>query len=401
MKRRLLSLAMVGWMLMGFIPSAQALATLDSYISANFGRSYPVYSGPGTQYYRANMGKAMYGGGAARVYGIVDEWILIGYGLSNGDYRIGYISPAALNTMKAGGAGSLRSLYLGNDIAYADDYCRITDDPVMYNKMICTLPENTPVRVLATMGSDWTYVEANTSEGLMRGFVWSKHLKNYSPSTPPPVYQPVQPPVYQPVQQPVYQPPVMTNAPQLPVWITTPPQSTPAPRPTADVSGRPAMTAGDQAWLPTPQDIFVRGNWPVYSGPGEYYFRANNGKATKGESTCQVYGVENLGYGDWVLIGYSLTGGGYRVGYIRAEALDASLASVPALKLSYKARRLAANAALTDDPLRTLAPVANLSAGSYVLSLGSIAAGDELWMYVEVLAQNQVMRGFVPAAALE
>ena len=64
MKRRMLCLAVVVCLMCALAPSALAWATLDNYISANFGRSYDVYSGPGTNYYRANLGRAMYGGGA-------------------------------------------------------------------------------------------------------------------------------------------------------------------------------------------------------------------------------------------------------------------------------------------------------------------------------------------------
>ena len=405
MKRRLVCFALLLVLCASFLPEARAMANLDFYISANFGRSYDVFSGPGRHYYRANMGKAMYGGGAARVYGIEGDWIMMGYQTSGGDYRIGYVHKDALNTAKYVD-GTIMPLNFDHYIAYADDYCRITDDPVINNKMICSLPENTPVTVLATMGTSWTYIEANTSQGLMRGFVWSIHLKNSNaPARPTQVPLPTMPP--QPTQAPwpTYAPIVTAvpwRQPTTAPWVTSIPLITAAPwnPPTARPWVTAVPTAKTDEWLPEAKSIYISGNWPVYSGPGEYYYRANKSKATKGEGTCQVYGIENTGYGDWVMIGYSMNNGGYRIGYIRAEALRGRT-DVPALKLAYHTRRLAVDAFLTDDPVRNGAAVATLPAGTYVLFLGYMYSANGVWAYTEVLSNNQIMRGFLPVSALE
>ena len=406
MKRRIVCLALLLALCCSFVPQAFAMANLDYYISANFGRSYDVFSGPGRHYYRANMGKAMYGGGAARVYGMEGDWIMMGYQTSAGDYRIGYVHKDALNTATYVN-GAIAPLQFSHYAAYADGYCNITDDPVINNKMICSLPENTPVTVLATMGTSWTYVEANTSEGLMRGFVWSIHLKNSTaPTTPAPTYAPL--PTMPPLPTAI---PWPTAAPVIPTWppVTAAPWPTYAPIITAvpwnPPTAQPWRTAtpgpSTDEWLPEAKNMYLTGNWPVYSGPGEYYYRANKGKATKGEGTCQVYGVENMGYGDWLLIGYPMSSGGYRIGYVRADALGARISDVPALRLTYHTRRLAVNAALTDDPLHTAAAVAEIPAGTYVMFLGYMYSPDAVWAYVEVIADNQIMRGFVLVGALE
>ena len=394
MKRRMVCIALMLALCCVLAPQALAMANLDDYISANFGRSYDVFSGPGRHYYRANMGKAMYGGGAARVYGMDGDWIMMGYQLSNGDYRIGYVDKDALNTAKYVD-GTIQPLYFDRYTAYADASCHITDDPVINNKMICSLPENTPVTVLATMSGTWYYVEANTSQGLMRGFVWHTHLKNGNmPATPVPTLAPL--PTLAPViptWQPVTAAPWPTYAPVITAAPWTPPTAKPAP--TA------APVPATDAWLPAPKNMYLRGNWPVYSGPGEYYYRANQGKATKGEGTCQVYGIENMGYGDWLMIGYAMNAGGYRIGYIRAEALGGQTAQVSSLKLAYHTRRLARSANLTDDPVNTRVTVATIPTGTYVLFLDYLFASDTTWAYVEVLSNNQIMRGFLPATALE
>ena len=405
MKRRGVCIALLLVLCFSFMPGARAMANLDHYINANFGRSYDVFSGPGRNYYRANMGKAMYGGGAARVYGMEGDWIMMGYQTSGGDYRIGYVHKDALNTAKYVD-GAIQPLFFDHYVAYADDYCRITDDPVINNKMICSLPENTPVTVLATMGTSWTYVEANTSQGLMRGFVWNTHLKNSNaPVTAAPTMVPLPTMPPQPTQVPW---PTMAPWPtQAPVtaapWITAVPYITAIPwnLPTAQPWPTATPSAKTDEWLPTAKSMYLTGNWPVYSGPGEYFYRANKGKATKGEGTCQVYGIENMGYGDWLLIGYSMTAGGYRVGYIRAEALGGRITEVPVLKFSYHTCRLTMNATLTDDPLHAASGVATLPAGTYVLFLGYVYSADAVWAYVEALSNNQIMRGFVLAGALE
>ena len=405
MKRRILCLCLLLALCFSFVPEARALATLDYYFNANFGRSYDVFSGPGRHYYRANMGKAMYGGGAARVYGMEGDWIMMGYQTSGGDYRIGYVHKDALNTAKYVD-GTIQPLFFDHYTAYADDYCRITDDPVINNKMICTLPENTPVTVLATMGTSWTYIEANTSQGLMRGFVWSMHLKDSNaPATPAPTMAPLPTQIPWPTMAPLpTQIPWPTRAPVTAApWPTYAPVITAIPwnPPTAQPWVTAAPSVKTDEWLPTPKSLYIAGNWPVYSGPGEYYYRANKGKATKGEGTCQVYGIENMGYGDWLMIGYSMTAGGYRVGYIRAEALGVGIGQTAPMKLAYHTRRLAYSSALTDDPLHTNSVVAEIPAGTYVLFLGYTYSSNSVWAYVEVLSNNQIMRGFLPVSALE
>ena len=395
MKRQVVCVALLLILCFSFVTTARAAANLDHYINANFGRSYDVYSGPGRNYYRANMGKAMYGGGAARVYGMEGDWIMIGYQLSSGDYRIGYVHKDALNTARYV-EGTIEPLFFDYALDFADDNCYITDDPVINSKMICRVPEDTIVTVLATMGTSWTYIEAKTSQGLMRGFVWSIHLKNSSlASNSLPENSPLS-----------TNPPTVPPQPSMGPWVTKSPVTvshrvTAAPLVTAQPWPTVAPATGSNEWLPAAKTMYLTGNWPVYSGPGEYFYRANRGRATKGEGSCQVYGIENMGYGDWVMIGYSMTSGGYRVGFIRAEALGARITDVPMLNLAYQTRRLRMTATLTDDPLYAASAVASLPSGTYVQFLGYIYSSDAVWAYVEALSNNQIMRGFVFAGALE
>ena len=319
---------------------------------------------------------------------------MMGYQLSNGDYRIGYVHKDALSTAVYVN-GDILPLHFSHYTAYAGGDCTVTDDPVIDMKRVVSLPENTPMTVLGIMNTNWYYVEVNTSQGLMRGFVWSGYVRNSNvpvTAAPTPVPWPTAAPVT-PTWPPVTAIPLRTYAPTITSVPWYPPTAQPAPT--------SAPLPLSSVWLPTAKNMYLIGNWPVYSGPGEYYYRANSGKATKGEGSCQVYGMENMGYGDWLLIGYALSSGGYRIGYVRAEAAGANIVNVPQLNLAYHTRRLAAAAPLTDDPEHIAPTVAQIPAGTYVLFLGNLYCSNAVWAFVEVLVNNQIMRGFVPVTALE
>ncbi len=134
----------------------------------------------------------------------------------------------------------------------------------------------------------------------------------------------------------------------------------------------------------------------MYSGPGTYYYRAAEGRAQIGGGTCRLYGVEN----GWALIGYTLSNGNYRLGYINQSYLTQRGMSIPYLDLAYTTRQLRYAASLTDDIFLNKTPVATLPAGTYVLFLGYVYESNTTWAYVEVLINNTIMRGFIPVSAL-
>ena len=122
--------------------------TLPNPLNGAFTSNYNVYEGPGTNYYRSNRGKASYGkGGSARIYGTDGEWLLIGYGLSNGDYRIGYIHNYTLPA-KIDPASVHPLTYAGIQTTITEE-CSVTDDPVVNAKEIEKLQAGTPVTFLA------------------------------------------------------------------------------------------------------------------------------------------------------------------------------------------------------------------------------------------------------------
>lgn len=433
MKKRLVCLALAAMLLTSMIPQALAVANLDIYAVASFDKSYPVYSGPGMNYYRANNSKASYGGGKARIFGLEGDWLMIGYQLSNGNYRIGYIEKDALYHCKTIDKPINGNLVFSNIVAYAnDDNCWVTDDPIIKCEGIFKVPKGNTVTVLGTLGPYFTYVETKYGNMPVRGFIWNDHLRynpgegpaeadpvimdpliitpinptavpvtprpvTYPPVTNPPItYPPVTyPPVtYAPVTYPpvTYAPityPPVTYAP-----VTYPPVTYPPVTATPQNTYYHDTTKGQ--WLPSYQRITITGGWPVYSGPSTSYYRAANGKAQMGGGSCLLYGVEN----NWALIGYGLSNGGFRIGYVSISALPKSGLRVPYLDLVYSTRQLVTAANLTDDIVKNLTTVVTLPAGTYVLFLGYVYDSNTTWAYVEVLAQNTIMRGFIPAYTL-
>lgn len=211
MKKRLVCLALALILALTTAQSAFALEDLSTYASGNFNTAYPVYSGPGEHYFRANSGKATYGGGSARIYGIDGNWIMIGYGMTDGGYRIGYITKTAMNNL-TNQKGTIRNLAFSNVTMYAMEKCYLTDDPIISNKSIYTVGKGQAVTALGTTGG-WTYVELQGTSTKIRGFLPTRSL-SYDPSATPTAKPAATTPPYSPpvVTAPPYSPPVSGSA---------------------------------------------------------------------------------------------------------------------------------------------------------------------------------------------
>ncbi len=139
----------------------------------------PVYSGPGTDYYRAAGGKAA-ASTSRRIYSTYyalrhnSFWLLIIYGTSGGGSRYGWIEykkSFGFNLESySNRVGSMNDRWF-NDSAVTARSTPIYDytDPAM--GAVTTLPAGTSVIYFALRGGLWAYVEAATDLGLMRGFV--------------------------------------------------------------------------------------------------------------------------------------------------------------------------------------------------------------------------------------
>ncbi len=137
--------------------------------------SYPVYTGPGPDYYR--VGNATLGGGTIRVYGREGDWALIGYGLSNGGYRIGFVTMAAIP-----GGIQPQNLILVHMPKTNVSTSLFVDDPIVStNRVLEKRIEGggNPFILLAYLNDFWAYVQIDNFEGSgkpARGFVSRRSL---------------------------------------------------------------------------------------------------------------------------------------------------------------------------------------------------------------------------------
>lgn len=149
-----------------------AVKALPRYQTFSLGKgTYAVYSGPGNGYYRANSNKASVSGGKLRVWGKVGNWALIGYGLTNNLYRIGYISTKAIPTTV-----DVPELFLGNQQVKTRKAAPLYDDPIIQPIKIFDIKAGTTVTLLAYLDDRWAYVETKYGTKPIRGFVNKANL---------------------------------------------------------------------------------------------------------------------------------------------------------------------------------------------------------------------------------
>lgn len=156
-------------------PPAADIPMLPDFVQVSAVKgSWPVYTGPGPEYYR--VGKATLGGGKIRVWGQENGWALIGYGLSNGGYRIGFVEmaaipgdvqPPALTLSRADRKNVSNSIFV--------------DDPIVAKnrELKVTIKAGQKFTVLGYLNDFWAYVEiANFDKSGLpaRGFVSRKSL---------------------------------------------------------------------------------------------------------------------------------------------------------------------------------------------------------------------------------
>ena len=123
----------------------------------------------------------------------------------------------------------------------------------------------------------------------------------------------------------------------------------------ADARKAPGIPPGDFA--PQAGWMLPEGRYPVYTGPGEDYVRAGNGKAllsTKG--WVQVFGWD----AGWVLVQYGVSKAQMRMGYVRVPGLmrDGPLRDMEMVWTGGLLAVKGKSAFLTDDPLASQAALA-------------------------------------------
>ena len=129
------------------------------------GKKYSVYSAPSEMSYRGANGKAVVSTNSwIQVFGREGDWILIQYSIDAENYRFGYIKASSLPAN-----AKVDALDFTAKTAYTTESIIVTDDPLYSGRTMVTLPANTWVTWLATLGN-WAYIESSTGDYL-RGFV--------------------------------------------------------------------------------------------------------------------------------------------------------------------------------------------------------------------------------------
>lgn len=145
-------------------PAIPAGSLSAEVIKFSGGKKYAVYSAPDERSVRNANGKASVSTNDwIQVFGQENGWIMIQYAIDASHYRIGYINAKALPRNK-----HAQDLILTQTNAITTQAIDLTDDPLFSQSLLLSLPENTPVVWLGTMG-DWAYVEV-TQPALARGF---------------------------------------------------------------------------------------------------------------------------------------------------------------------------------------------------------------------------------------
>ena len=132
------------------------------------GQKFDVFSCPDEHSFRGANGKARVSTNDwIQVFGIVDDYILIQYDISNGKYRIGYIQRDALpKNAKVDEISFARGM-----VAICHTPTQMTDDPMGEKGSILSVNEGTRMTYLAALG-EYAYVESTLENGTpIRGFV--------------------------------------------------------------------------------------------------------------------------------------------------------------------------------------------------------------------------------------
>ena len=143
-------------------------------------RAVPVYSGPGTNYYRAANGKAecttrdgFYLWGCVNVNGT--NWYMITYETAYPMNRTGYIKQGSFN-----GTLEADALKFASEVARTTRDVGLTDDPFGAQSCLFTLKKGTDVTYLGTYtnnGEAWYYIECVYVGKTVRGFIPAETLE--------------------------------------------------------------------------------------------------------------------------------------------------------------------------------------------------------------------------------
>lgn len=136
------------------------------------GKTYDVYTGPGTRYPRAGYdekGNAVVStNGWIQVFGREGDWLFIQYNIGDQRNRFGYITAKALPK-----GAQVPDLAFDARAAVATGLSYLTDDPYRIVPEIRIVPDGTDLLWLATLDDEWVYAEypGEKGEKPVRGFI--------------------------------------------------------------------------------------------------------------------------------------------------------------------------------------------------------------------------------------
>ena len=132
--------------------------------------------------------------------------------------------------------------------------------------------------------------------------------------------------------------------------------------------------------------------WKVYSAPSAYAWRGANGNA-KVDATSPFYVA---GWdGDWLLVAYTVTKGGWRVGYVtRKQVAYRVSASEIGMHFLYEQRELSGTIQVSDDP--TFNNIAASASGTFTVTyLCDLTINGVTYPYYQTEMDGQTFRGFI------
>ncbi len=135
------------------------------------GQKLSVYTGPGVNYYRSANGKASVSTNEkVKIAGRENGWLAIEYETNGGSRRVGYVLERSLKEKL-----DVENLEFYNDDGLTATACSLTDEPDGSETSLIRLAAETPLTLLGPYATDssykWAYVEVETDQGPMRGFV--------------------------------------------------------------------------------------------------------------------------------------------------------------------------------------------------------------------------------------
>lgn len=148
-------------------PAAPTVPALQNYVDATIPEGqYPIHTGPGDTYIRAEQ-NLVFTGGNVRLWGSQAGWVMIGYDLDGqGNYRVGYIPQSMLPEDLEVPELQLTSV---QTLPIVTDGTVITEDPFGQNTALQVPIANGKTVLVYGLVGDYAYVESVTD--FVRGFV--------------------------------------------------------------------------------------------------------------------------------------------------------------------------------------------------------------------------------------